>query len=139
VGGKESIKAFKLGGSGDLKETQLVWQQKKGMPKVPSMLYVKPHLYAVSDAGVAACMKAATGEIVWQERLGGNFSASPVFAAGHIYFVSDAGETTIITAGAEFKVLAQNPLGEKVQASMAVSQEWLFIRTEKNLYCIGEP
>ena len=138
-GGRESIKGFRLGGSGDLKETQLVWQQKKGMPKVPSMLYVKPHLYAVSDAGVAACMKAATGEIVWQERLGGNFSASPVFAAGHIYFVSDAGETTIITAGAEFKVLAQNPLSEKVQASMAVSQGRLFIRTEKNLYCIGKP
>jgi outer membrane protein assembly factor BamB len=63
----------------------------------------------------------------------------PVFAAGHIYFVSDAGETTIVTAGAEFKVLAQNPLGEKIQASMAVSQGRLFIRTENDLYCIGKP
>ena len=103
------------------------------------MLYVKPHLFAVSDTGVATCIKAATGEIVWQERLGGNFSASPVFAEGHIYFISDAGETTIITAGSEFKLLAQNPLGEKVQASMAVSQGRLFIRSEKNLYCIGKP
>lgn len=137
-GGKESIKAFKLGGTGALEETNLVWHQKKGMPKVPSMLYVKPHLYAVSDAGVATCMKAATGETIWQERLGGSFSASPVFAEGRIYFVSDTGETTVITAGPEFKVLAKNPLGEKVQASMAVAQGKLFIRTEKNLFCIGE-
>ena len=121
-GGKESIKAFRLGGKGDLKETQLVWQQKKGMPKVPSMLYLKPHLFAIADNGLATCMKAATGEIVWQERLDGKFSASPVAAEGRIYFVADNGETTVIEAGPEFKVLAKNPLGEKVQASPAISQ-----------------
>ncbi len=137
-GGKESIKAFRLGGKGDLKETSLVWEQKKGMPKVPSMLYLKPYLYAVSDAGIAACMKAATGEIVWQERIGGNFSASPVFVDGRIYFLGDDGETTVIAAGSEFKVLAKNPLGEKVQASMAISQKQIFIRTEKSLFCIDK-
>ena len=136
-GGKETIKAFKLGGSGDLKEANLVWEQKKGMPKVPSMIYVKPHLFAISDGGVATCMKADTGEIVWQERVGGNFAASPVAAAGRIYFVGDNGETTVIEAGPEFKVLAKNPLGERVQASPAISQGHIFIRTEKNLFCIG--
>ena len=137
-GGKETIKAFKLGGKGDLKEANLVWEQKKGMPKVPSMLYVKPHLFAITDGGVASCMKAETGEIVWQERVGGNFSASPVAAEGRIYFLGDNGETTVIEAGPEFKVLAKNPLGERVQASIAVSQRQLFIRTEQNLFCIGD-
>ena len=136
-GGKESIKAFCLGGKGDLKETQLVWQQKKGMPNVPSLLYGKPFLFAITDNGLASCLKAATGEIVWQERLGGNFSASPVFAEGRVYFLGDNGETTVVEAGPEFKVLARNPLGEKVQASMAVSQGQFFIRTERNLICIG--
>lgn len=46
-------------------------------------------------------------------------------------------ETTVIAAGPEFKVLARNPLGEKVQASLAISQQRLFIRTADNLYCIG--
>jgi outer membrane protein assembly factor BamB len=136
-GGKETIKAFKLGGQGDLKESNLVWEQKKGMPKVPSMLFVQPHLYAISDGGIATCLKAATGELVWQERVGGNFSASPVFAEGRIYLLGDNGETTVIEAGPEFKVLAKNSLGEKVQASMAVSQGRLFIRTETHLVCIG--
>ena len=136
-GGRESIKAFKLGGHGHLETNNLAWEQKKGMPKVPSMLYVKPHLFAVTDGGMATCLKAATGEIVWQERLGGSFSASPVTAEGRIYFVSDEGETTVIEAGPAFKVLAKNPLGEKVQASIAISQGQLFIRTEKSLFCIG--
>jgi hypothetical protein len=43
----------------------------------------------------------------------------------------------VIEAGPAFKVLARNPLGEKVQASMAVSDGQLFIRTEQNLFCIG--
>lgn len=136
-GGRESIKAFRLGGRGNLATNNLAWEQRKGMPKVPSMLYVMPHLFAVTDGGVATCLKAATGEIIWQERLGGDFSASPVSAEGRIYFVSDEGETTIIEAGPGFKVLARNPLGEKVQASPAISQGQIFIRTEKHLFAIG--
>jgi outer membrane protein assembly factor BamB len=136
-GGRESIKAFRLGAVGDSKANDPVWEQRRGMPKVPSMLYLKPHLFATTDGGIATCLRAATGEILWQERLGGNFSASPVSAEGRIYFVSDEGETIVIAAGPEFKVLARNPLGEKVQASPAISQGQIFIRTEKHLFCIG--
>jgi len=136
-GGKESIKAFRLGGAGDLKETNLVWEQKKGMPKVPSMIYVSPYLFAITDGGVATCMNAKTGELLWQQRIGGNFSASPVTAEGRIYFVGDNGETTIIKAGPEFEVLARNPLDEAVQASPAISQTQIFIRTERRLIAIG--
>jgi outer membrane protein assembly factor BamB len=137
-GGKETIKAFKLGGSGELKETNLVWEQRKGMPKVPSMLFVEPHLFAITDGGIATCLKAASGEIVWQERVGGNFSASPVAAAGRIYFTGDNGETTVIEAGPQYKVLAKNALGEKLQASPAFSGDRIFIRTEKHLLCIAQ-
>ena len=136
-GGKETIKAFRLGGAGDLKETNLVWEQKKGMPKVPSMIYVAPYLFAITDGGVASCMKADNGELIWQERVGGNFSASPVSAEGRIYFLGDNGETTVIEAGPEFKILAKNPLGENAQASLAISHGRIFLRTASNLYCIG--
>ena len=136
--GKETIKAFRLGGRGDLKEKNLVWEQSKDMPKVPSMLYLKPYLFAVTDGGAASCLKAETGEQVWRERVGSSFSASPVSAEGRIYFLADNGETTVIEAGPEFKVLARDSLGERVQASMAISQGNLFIRTVTNLYCIGD-
>jgi len=136
-GGRESIKAFRLGGAGDLKESALAWEQKKGMPKLPSMIYLKPHLFAITDGGVATCLKAETGEIVWQERAGGAFSASPVAAEGRLYFVADNGETVVLAAGPDFKVLSRNPLGEKAQASPAISRGRIFIRTEKTLFCIG--
>ncbi len=135
--GRESTKAFKLGGRGDLQETNLLWEQRKGAPKIPSFVYVKPYLFTVDERGVASCLEGATGKIVWQERLGGNHDASPVAADGRIYFLSDQGETTVVAASPKFQLLARNPLGEKVQATMAVSGGRLFIRTERHLYCIG--
>ncbi|MCX8107385.1 MAG: PQQ-binding-like beta-propeller repeat protein [Verrucomicrobiae bacterium] len=137
-GGRESIKAFRLGGRGDLKETNLVWEQRKGMPKVPSMLYLRPYLYAVTDAGLASCFKATTGEIIWQQRLPGTYSASPMAAEGRIYFTSDNGETVVIQEGAEFKILSRNPLGEKVQASPAISDKTIFIRSTRHLFAIKQ-
>jgi outer membrane protein assembly factor BamB len=136
-GGRESIKAFRLNGKGDLGETNLVWEQRKGLPRIPSYLYLSPNLFTITEGGIAMCLRGDTGEIVWQERVGGSHSASPVSAEGHIYFLSDEGETTVIEASLQFKVLARNALKEKVQASMAVSQRHLFIRTAGNLYCIG--
>ncbi len=135
--GRESIKAFRLGEKGDLKEKNLVWEQKKGNPKVPSMVYVKPYLFTVNDTGFATCLKADTGEVVWNERVSGGFSASPVHADGKLYLLDNNGDTTVIEAGPQFKVLAKNPLSEPTQASMAVSGGRLFIRTEKHLYCVA--
>ncbi len=138
-GGRMSIKAFRLGGTGDLGESNLVWEQKKGMPSVPSMLYLPPHLYAVTDGGIATCYDGATGNIVWQERVGGAFSASPVAAAGRLYLTSDAGETVVLAAGPKFEILARNPLEESLQASAAIAHGRFYIRTGKNLFCIGHP
>ena len=134
---KTTLRAVRLGGArGDVTESHIAWEQKKGVPTQPSPIYVKPYLYAITDGGVASCYSPTNGEIVWQERIGGNFSASPVLAGGNIYFLSEAGETTVIAAGPQFKILARNPLGEKCQASIALSGPRLFIRSEKNLFCI---
>jgi len=135
--GRESIKAFRLGEKGDLREKNLVWEQKKGNPKVPSMVHVKPYLFTVNDTGFATCLKADTGEVVWNERVSGGFSASPVHADGKLYLLDNNGDTTVIEAGPQFKVLAKNPLSEPTQASMAVAGGRLFIRTEKHLYCVA--
>lgn len=137
---KSTLRGIRLGGSGDVTKTHIAWEQKKGVPTQPSLLYVKPHLFAVTEAGVASCFKAESGEIVWQERATAGkaaFSASPVAAEGRIYVLSEGGETTVLAAGPEFKVLSRNPLGEKCQASPAFSRGRIFIRSDKSLFCIA--
>jgi outer membrane protein assembly factor BamB len=137
-GGYDSVRAFKLAGAkGDVSESAFVWEQKKNAPKLPSMIYVAPHLFCITEGGMAWCAKAATGEILYRERIGGTFAASPVVSGNRIYITDDQGDTTVLPATPEFKILAKNPLGEKVQASPAISKGRLFIRGEKTLFCVG--
>ncbi|MGE3310371.1 MAG: PQQ-binding-like beta-propeller repeat protein [Limisphaerales bacterium] len=136
---KTTLRTVRTGGIGDVTETHVAWEQRKGTPTQPSLLYVAPHLYSITDAGgIVHCYNAKTGEIIYAERVGGNHSASPVFADGRILFLSESGETTIVKAGPEFEILARNSVDEKCQASLAVSQGNLFLRTESRLLCIGE-
>lgn len=135
---KTTLRAFRLGGEGDVTTSHLAWEQRKGCPTQPSLLYVKPFLHSITDGGVAHCFKPDSGEIVYAERVGGNFCTSPVHANGHIYFLGEDGTTTVIKDGGAFQVVSRNPLnGERTQASMAVSRGRLLIRTEKTLWCIG--
>lgn len=119
-------------------EAQIAWEQKKGVPAISSFVHKSPYLFAITDGGIASCLKSDTGEIVWQERVGGKHAASPIIAENRIYFLSEEGETTIIEAGPQFNVVARNKLAGPIQASMAVSQKQLYIRAQNHLYCIGK-
>jgi len=47
------------------------------------------------------------------------------------------GDTFIVRAGPTHEIIATNSVGEPVYASPAVADGKIFIRGEKNLYCIG--
>jgi len=134
---KSTIRVVRPTGRSDVTATHIAWEQTRGTPNQASPLYVAPHLFAVTDGGIASCYKGDSGEIVWQERIGGNYSASPICSEGRIYFLSEAGDSVVVAAGPEFKILARNSIEEKCQASYAVSQKQIFIRSEKNLFCIS--
>lgn len=133
-----TIRAIRLGGVGDVTDTHIAWEQKRGVPALPSLLYVRPHLYTITRDNILHCVHATTGEIAWRERLSGVYSASPVFADGRIYILSEEGITLVLRPGTQYDEIARNDLGETCKASMAVSQGQFYIRTAQHLYCIGE-
>lgn len=126
--------AIRPEGMGTVTDTHVVWRTKKGAPTTPSPLVVGEELYLLSDDGVATCYAAKTGEQHWQQRLGGSFSASPLFADGKIYLQSEAGKAFVLKAGRDYQLLAENDLGEPAQASYAVADKAIFIRTAEHLY-----
>ena len=132
------IYAIRVGGKGDVTNTNVAWKTKSNVPKTPSLLLVGNELYYVSDNGTVSCVDAVTGEQHWQEKLGGKVAASPVFAKDRIYITTEEGKTFVVRAGTEFKVLAENELGERTLASAAVCGAALFMRTEGGLYRIEE-
>jgi hypothetical protein len=64
--------------------------------------------------------------------------ASPVAYEGKILLTSEEGDTYVLKAGPKHEVIRTNTLGEPVYASPAIADEKLFIRGEKNLYCIAD-
>ncbi len=137
---KPTIRAVRLDGEGDVTATHIASEQTRGVPSLSSLIYVEPHLYAVTEQGVVSIFEVSRSDAkpVDQGRAPGNYSASPVAADGKIYFLSEQGNTTVIKSGPKFEVLATNSLNESCLASPAISAGQIFIRTEKTLYCIGK-
>ena len=128
--------AIRPDGSGDVTGTHVVWRFTRGVPNKPSILLADGLIYMVNDVGIASCVDAKTGELVWQSRVGGTFSASPLYAAGRIYLFDEDGKTTVLQAGREFKVLAENQLDNGFMSSPAVLGDALILRTSKDIYRI---
>lgn len=133
--GKPELWAVKPDGDGDITDTDKVaWVEPKRIPAKPSPLLVGEELYVIQDGGIGTCFDAASGEIHWTERIGGNFSASPVHAEGRIYFGNHEGKVTVLAAGKEFEVLAENQLDGQLMASPAALDGTLLIRSDQALY-----
>ncbi|WP_083233403.1 PQQ-binding-like beta-propeller repeat protein [Planctopirus hydrillae] len=126
-------------GQGDITETHVRWQMKKGAPLNPSPVVVGDEIYFISDGGIASCVDMKTGKVHWQQRIPGNYSASWVFAAGKLYITNEAGLTTVVRPGTEFEVLAENPLPGRTLATLAPVDQSIFLRTDHHLYRIEAP
>lgn len=129
--------AIKADGQGDVTGTHVAWTTDKHVPLNPSMLVIGDELYMLDDGGYLSCLDAHSGALHYQERLIGPSSASLLFGDGHIYATDELGKTAVVAPGKTLQVLATNELGEKTQASMAVCDHDLLIRTERALYRVG--
>lgn len=134
---KPQLWAVRVGGQGDLTDTHVAWKVTRNVPANPSLLLEGNELYMVSDAGVATCLDAHTGQEIWRERLGDPYWASPLEADGRIYFWSELGHTTVIEPGRTFRKIAYNTLDGSIMATPAVVDSTLILRTETHLYRIG--
>jgi outer membrane protein assembly factor BamB len=128
---------LRLTADGGKPAARVEWTASSRGAEIPSPLVIGDHYYYAEDAGFVACLRADTGEAVWRRRLPAKAQASPVSAGDKLYFTSVNGAVTVLRAGAEFKQLARNDLGEGIVASPALSGGCIFLRGEKHLYCIG--
>jgi hypothetical protein len=129
--------AVKLAADG--RGAEIVWQEKKGAPNMPSPLVVGEQLFMVSDKGVATFLDARTGAPIATLRLGGNVSSSPLFADGRIYVGNRDGDTFVIDPEAkpEPAVIATNHLDGRIFATPAAVGDSMYLRTDTALYRLG--
>tara|TARA_R110002049_G_scaffold72490_6_gene187362 strand:+ start:41736 stop:42989 length:1254 start_codon:yes stop_codon:yes gene_type:complete len=131
--------AIRPTGKGVVTDSHVQWQVDKNMPKTPSLIAHDGLIYSISDDGIATCIDAESGDVVYRKRIGGKFSASPLLAGSHIYLTSEDGVTTVVKTGREFDSIAENPIGDRTLASLAVAGDALIMRTEKSIFRIEMP
>jgi hypothetical protein len=144
IGGGNTALAVRAGGRGDVTKTQTLWRVKKGS-NVSSPIYDDGRLYWASEkGGLVHCQDAETGAFIYTQRLNPSSDliyASPLLADGKLYYVSQHHGTYVVEAGPKFKLLAHNVFEDdssRANASVAVADGRLLLRTDDCLYCIGK-
>jgi outer membrane protein assembly factor BamB len=134
--------AVKPGGSGDVTESQRLWRLDRVKSAIGSGVIHDGHIYSISSDDFAECFELKTGKSLWQERLTGpgarNSSwSSMLLADGKIYVPNQSGDVFVLRASPKFEVLATNSVSEPTNASLGASEDDLFLRTDKSLWCFA--
>ncbi|HMJ90616.1 MAG TPA: PQQ-binding-like beta-propeller repeat protein, partial [Candidatus Acidoferrum sp.] len=140
MGGTVAIKA---GATGDISKDRLWHVQREKKNRISTGVVSKGHVFICNMDGVTQCIELATGNEKWNERLKGSGAkgeiwGSSVLAGDNIYVINQSGETFVFKANPEkLEVVATNALGEPSNATPAISDGDLFIRTHQALWCIS--
>ena len=137
--GGDKMLAIDPRGKGDITATNVLWRYAKVTPTRPSQLLIGDTLFMVNDSGIASAFGINKTDQLWIERFGGDYSASPVFVDGRIYFFSEDGRTPVLAPEKEYKLLADNHLGDGFMASPAVTGKALILRSRSHLYRVETP
>jgi len=143
--GGNDLFALKGGGSGTLSKEHVAWTFKGPTPDVCTPLLYRGNLYVldgVERRAVITCFEPQTGRIKWQGKIGGNaaWRASLTAADGKIYCINEDAQAIVLAASDnELKIISRIDMQDgPIQASIAIADGRLFIRTASRLSCIGK-
>ncbi|HEX3248901.1 MAG TPA: PQQ-binding-like beta-propeller repeat protein [Pyrinomonadaceae bacterium] len=138
--------AIRPGATGDisLKEGQtaneyVVWSQPRGGTYLPSSVAYQGFVYTLTETGILNRYDAKTGKQTYKTRIdpaATAFTTSPWAYNGNLFCLSEEGQTFVIKTGEEFQLSHVNELDDFAQASPALVNDRLLIRTEHRLYSI---
>ncbi len=129
---------FEYGGTGNITDQARRWRFEPGPQNIGSGVLVGKHIY-VPDAGPGTlrCIEPGTGKVVWQQRLPRPVWGSIVCADDRAYVTCQNGNTVVFEPNPNaYTELAVNPLGEPSNATPALAEGQIFLRTDQALYCI---
>jgi outer membrane protein assembly factor BamB len=136
---RNGLLAVKLGGSGDVTDTHVLWRFAKSLPDVPTPLIYNGVVFLFRSGGIATTLDAQTGKVLKQGRLTGaleDYYASPLGAGGKVYIATEHGKVVVLRAAGDWEILAINEFDSEIYATPAISEDTMYIRTSNALYAI---
>jgi len=107
---KKSNMLMKIGKMGSQWKVERVWKTEEATPTWASPVSHKGCAYWVNRTGLVFCLDLESGKLHYKERTKQSCWATPVGIGDRVYFFGKDGLTTVLAAGNEFKVLAENGL-----------------------------
>lgn len=132
--GGDRMLSVRLGGTGDVTESNVLWRYNKSAPTMPNPILIDKSLWVVADNGVLTRLNPESGEQTEQKRLPGEYSSSPIRVGNRVYFFNKDGVCSVLAANDSVNVIATNELDEGCLATPAVAEDSLIVRTKSTLY-----
>lgn len=134
------------GGSGDVTESHVRWRSTTST-YVASPVIVDKKLFWAGDAGKYFCIDALTGETIAKDRMPRAVgSARPIYASAiaindRIFVQTRRKGVFVLGTEGPLKILAHNVFESdeaRFNATPAVGNGRLFLRSDRYLYCVGK-
>lgn len=122
----------------NINDGSVIWENDEYLPEAASPLAYNGLLFVATSYGVLVCYDAKTGEQYWEHDVGTTLYSSPMFADGKLFIMDNDGVMRIYEYAKEMKLISENELGEMAGTTPAFADNRIYIRGEKNLYCIGK-
>jgi len=127
------LAAIKLGD-----QPKVLWETSDDLSDIPSPVADDKYLFVATSFGVADCYDAQAGTKYWTHEFNNSIYSSPMLVDGKVYLLDRTGLMHIFKADKEYVSISENKLGEKSVCTPAFTNGHIFLRGEKNLFCIGK-
>lgn len=129
--------AIRFGAEDKTPKPEIAWQWDQSLPDVSSPVGTDKHFYMTTSRAEIICLDGATGKQTWLQEVDEGFYASPIVVGDRIYATDRKGVTHVFKTGEPFTLIAKCTAGEEVLATPAFLDGRVYIRTGKNLLCVG--
>lgn len=121
----------------DIRQHKLVWEYNQNLSDIPSPVAHQGYLIVPTSFGKVSCFNAQTGVVFWEHRFENGFHASPIICQDKVYLLDSTGMMRIFKLATTFVSLGQPTVAEACVATPAFVQQWIIIRGQTHLFCIG--
>ncbi len=134
----------KVGGSGDITESAVLWRKKMTAPDSASPVVQDGKVFMLVDSGksrgLVKCLEAESGNVLWESKLpksAKTFYASPLLVGNQLCLPREDGVVFIaeVTEKGLGKI-TENKMGEAMIASPIYVNDSLILRGSKHLWCL---
>ena len=135
-GGGKQLAAVRAPAKSGQEAQVLYTLDEKFVPYVSTGIASGNLVFFFHDQGTVTCLDSKTGQVKWSEKPAGKYYSSPVCTDGKLYCMDMDGNVVVLSATETYEVLGITDLGEETQASVAIADGKIFLRTLTHLICI---